>query len=202
MRVLADDPGSVNYGRSVVDVLRIQKTKKLVFRVKDTFLITKMLTNLTGDCEQSILEYQQSVCEFESEHGPFDYYAAERYMNRGIKGTLIELISFMLAINIQTIETPNKKLLAAVTWKGPFKKIFDLDAAYKWIKPAPPHVLDATLIAIYSAHIHMGLKPFSELRPQNLASIMEKIQAKYYLIHTAELAERKALRAKTKASRR
>lgn len=179
LRILSDDPGSKNYGRSVVLVSKGKKDR-LRFKVKDVYLAEGMIQKLMGNVEDTIMDYMGTICQFEAEFGPFDLYCAERFMSRGrFGGNLGELVSSMLTVNVIALECKVKTLIAAVTWKGPFKKLWDLDQLYKMIRPAEPHVLDATLIGIYAAHIHLGLKPFEKLTERDLEKIMIKIQAKY-----------------------
>jgi hypothetical protein len=170
------------------------KKSRLLFRLEHSQLVTDMIKEIKGDVEPILLAYRKTIKSFDKKHGPFTAYCAERYMNRGIKGTLIECVSFMLNTNCLYF-SGRKQLIAAVTWKSPFKKLWDLDDLYKLIRPAPPHLLDSSLIAIYISHIHLGLKPFEKLEVGCLEKLVKKLQ----IIGTCIKQENAKIKAQQKA---
>lgn len=76
---------------------------------------------------------------------------AERYQNRGIRGTTVEEVTLMLGFVIERFSHLKVKLITAATWKNDWHRKHpdeDLKELYKVCQTAP-HQLDATLIGFY-----------------------------------------------------
>ena len=183
LTVLGDDPGSVNYGRSLLQVSNVGD--KIKFKLVGSWLVTKTIRNewLKGTADLSILDilkkYRKYCKTTLKKHGPFDIAIAERFMPRGGTGTVqgAEVVSFMLG---QSMITFNPKVLCkiipAVTWKTQIKRYYSLDVLYGLINPCPNHLLDSVFIALYAAYFHYGIKPFSTLTRKDIAYIISHLK--------------------------
>ena len=146
--VLAFDPGSKNFGWSVV--CGRKKKNKLELRI----LCSGHIVNTMNQMKIGPLHKKQRAAFVEEilaikNSYPLNYFVAERYMNRGIRGTLIEAVAMMLDAATSSLKLPYT-LLAAVTWKRALDKCgVDLKQAYKWCK-ATPHQLDATMMGVFA----------------------------------------------------
>lgn len=184
IRVLGHDPGNTNYGFSVIDLeirqgmvhVEVIACGELPYRIKK---LTEVATfnELRTFLQHAILDIR--------DYRP-DYYAVERFMTRGIKGSLIEHVNMMIgmfssaACRVKENKVPvvrNITLVNPGTWKKAAKQFFNLDTAYK-ICSTPPHELDATLIAIYAGTKVFGKKPFSDLDPVFILDLMHQIESK------------------------
>lgn len=148
IRVLAHDPGSTSYGFSVVEGYKVGTKLKLKIliagHVQNT--IKQMKVGLVH--KKQIDAYVEELLEIKKKYKP-QRFIAERYMNRGLKGTLIEVVSGMLHIAVRTLKLPYR-FIAAVTWKRSITRCgVDLKIAYKWCKTTP-HQLDATMMGVFA----------------------------------------------------
>lgn len=149
MRILCLDPGTTNFGLSIITVsagkIHIEGTKRVAERVKDM--------------KQPEPKYRAFKKELKA-LGEFDLVVAERFQARGNKGPTIEAISFMLAALVELY--PGKTVfLTASTWKNRANRAFDLKAYYEDLKEEQRavrpvsarktvHELDSVLLGLYA----------------------------------------------------
>jgi hypothetical protein len=179
LRILADDPATVNYGR-VLLLVRQCSNSRLKFSIKRAWLVSKTIRSETvkTDIFKVLGEYSRVMERVELKYRPIHVYCAERFMPRS--GMLVghgEAIAMMLALNVRALPNTVSKLIPAVSWKTQIKRYFDLKELYKEIKPCPEHLLDAIFIGLYSAYVHFGIKPYSTLRLTDIDKIVERLQA-------------------------
>ena len=148
--VLAHDPGTRSYGYSVVQG-RIDN-KKLKITILENGLIKNTIKQLKDSdlLEEQTEKYLEEVRRRFKRYKP-DYFIAERYMSRLIRGTLIEVVSWMLSAVHQNIKSRYKcEFIPAVTWKNFYRRNnIDLKKLYKKVRTTP-HQVDATMMAIYA----------------------------------------------------
>lgn len=141
MVVLGLDPGTVNFGWSLVDsdfnVLRCGLVQNTIRSVKEAREQQKsFLAEMRGYAKQA-----GSV-------------VAERYQARSVggrsavMGSLPEMVNLMLG---GLIVHRDVELVPAMIWKAQVKKVLDLDRLYKVCR-APAHVLDASMLACWRHH--------------------------------------------------
>jgi hypothetical protein len=146
--ILACDPGSRNFGLSLVGVA---DGKVTVYA--NTVLMTPV---------NNLVNFNQAAQEFLAEIDHWMQFKpnaiiAERFQTRGNGGPLIEMVSSMLGLMKGKYSNLPMKLTVASAWKNKFNRRFDADL--KEIYPTvavQPHQLDATLIGIYG--LEQGMK--------------------------------------------
>lgn len=160
MRILSLDPGTTNYGLSVLNAgggkLRLEGSKTVKHRV----------TSMKDPLSQ-YKAYKKELREL----GAFDLVVAERFQARGNKGPTIECISVMLAALLEMY--PGKTIfLTASTWKNRVNRIFDLKDYYEDLKQAQVdvrpvsdrktvHELDSSLMGLYAYYREKKLNYYS-----------------------------------------
>lgn len=179
INILASDPGARNYGISLVELdLSDRKTPR--FRV----LYYGMLQNTVNDLRHPTLleqkkafiaEVKDLVRKFLPEQ-KVHLVIAERFMTRGLLGTLIEYVSFMLGVLHSEFKGSSFRAIQASTWKNDFRRktghqLNSKGELYKTVKMdlgMKPHELDAILIGIYGAHVVMRKKNYMFLNLKEL----------------------------------
>lgn len=163
-RLLGHDPGRTHYGLAAIEVNSL--TGKIVIlqcgEVKNT--VRDIASNFNRTRQAFVSEIKEWVDEFEP-----DAQILERFMTRGIGGTLIEEVGIMIG----TVTTRfNKrvdgttmpfKLLPASQWKNDFnrKSPVELKEFYKMVRISS-HQIDAALIARYGAQLALKTElPFN-----------------------------------------
>lgn len=155
-------------GYSVVKFSLTKNRKDIsTYKVIITGKLTGTITSLKYDeVVSGFAQYKSSIRKLFKKYKP-DGVIAERFMSRGLRGSLGEYIGAMLTLIIDlTIfyHTKIKKVtpvimpIAAVTWKNRVNKVFDLKHSYK-ICQTEPHELDATLMAFYLMENMLGIEP-------------------------------------------
>lgn len=163
VRVLALDPGTTNFGWSVLKIDR---------RSKPTVLAHGMLVNtiktLTGNLREPIELFRMELLDIVQQY-EVDFLAAERFMSRRLGGTLIELVGFMLGIAMGVVGSTKSfhkdgiKLITAAQWKNEWNKVSDLEAFYKTVD-IPVHEVDSIGIGLYCGRKFMGIEPFKDMK--------------------------------------
>jgi hypothetical protein len=180
MLILSDDPATRNYGRSLIEVDDNIKNDKLRFKIKKAWLVksTILNTDVKGDISKILAKFSKNARKTYRKYG-FNYYAAERFMPRGGAGTVqgCEVIAMMLCLNVRAFKTAESRLLPAVVWKTQIKRYYDLKDLYKQIKPCPDHLLDATLIGLYTVYSRLKIKPFSTLDKKDIKYIITRLKS-------------------------
>jgi hypothetical protein len=161
--VVSFDPGTRNFGCSHVRVSVVRG--RVIYQVVQNGLFRSTITSLNQDLISK-------SARFDSKIEPLlircDILAAERFMSRGLRGTLIENITYMLGRVSRTLDLMGKpyRYIAAVTWKNAInKELKSLDLNLKdlyGLCKAEPHQLDSVLIGIYIGSLHLGAKPFQQ----------------------------------------
>lgn len=157
--IFAHDPGTKNYGYSLVKVCF---GKKLKVEVLETGIspaaVYDLKTNDKTTPKLRVSEFLKWVKKYKRKY-KFDYIVAERFMTRGgsSMGTTIECVGIMCGAMIATMD--NVQLVTAAQWKNIVNRTVDLKALYKNKEYylGEPHELDATLMAIYKAGQLLGV---------------------------------------------
>lgn len=159
-RVFSMDPGSTNYGMAVVEA-----TPEGGVRIVANSLCTNPVYDLTQFNEQRktyIAEIDQWVKLYEP-----NCLVAERFLSRGLQGSLGEYVSCMIGFTAQEYDHLPFLAPMAATWKVPLQRRFefDLKELYKQCGTTP-HQLDACFIGIYA--LEKGLGHRLEYDPVNI----------------------------------
>lgn len=157
IRILALDPGTSNFGWSVLEVALPFKPRLLASGLVQR-PVTEIIGQHVGDQIETLL---REIGEIAQEFS-IDHLIAERYMARGMKGSTIELVNCMLGALVarSSVKSQNIKLIPAAQWKNEFNRIYNLDEFYKSVN-CVDHQADASLIGLYGAHVWYGVKPFT-----------------------------------------
>lgn len=148
-RILALDPGSKNTGISVV-AMHNNKTQVIA-----NSILTNPLHDLTKFLEQREI-FRKEIDSWIQTYNP-NGIIIERFLSRGLLGSLGEIVSIMIGIISERYSLPIK-LITASTWKNQWNRKFSeypLDELYKQCK-ITPHQLDAILIGRFG--LELGLK--------------------------------------------
>jgi hypothetical protein len=151
-RIFSMDPGSTNYGMAVVEA-----TPEGRVRIVANSLCMNPVYDLTQFNEQRkayIAEIDQWVKLYEP-----NGLVAERFLSRGLQGSLGEYVSCMIGFTAQEYDHLSFLAPMAATWKVPLQKRFgfDLKELYKQCGTTP-HQLDACFIGIYALEKGLGQK--------------------------------------------
>jgi hypothetical protein len=151
-RIFSMDPGSTNYGMAVVEA-----TPEGGIRIVANSLCSNPVYDLTQFNEQRkayIAEIDQWVKLYEP-----NGLVAERFLSRGLQGSLGEYVSCMIGFTAQEYDHLSFLAPMAATWKVPLQKRFgfDLKELYKQCGTTP-HQLDACFIGIYALEKGLGEK--------------------------------------------
>jgi hypothetical protein len=157
LTILALDPGSANFGWSVVQV-----TGPAKFRVIATGMVQNTVRELKTDVMGQVNPFVKELQGYMDEFG-VNAVAIERYMTRGIGGTTIESVNFMIGVVMSLCyQRPRKRFLAipASQWKNEFNRHSSLEQLYKDAPTCTPHQLDSVGIGVYAGYFWYGLKPY------------------------------------------
>jgi hypothetical protein len=160
-RVFSMDPGSTNYGMAVVE-----EDSEGGVRILANSLCSNPVHDLTQFNEQRkayIAEIDQWIKLYEPKG-----LVAERFLSRGLQGSLGEYVSCMIGFTAQEYDHLSFLAPMAATWKVPLQKRFgfDLKELYKQCGTTP-HQLDACFIGIYALEQGLGRK--LDYDPVNIA---------------------------------
>ncbi|AQT28694.1 hypothetical protein YOLOSWAG_216 [Erwinia phage vB_EamM_Yoloswag] len=162
MRILAGDPGKVNFALSVIEV----NGRNL--DVLGTRMFKRPIQNLHYDMRQPTREFLKEIREINKLYGPFDAMCFERFQSRGLGGNTIEAISLMLGVLSAFALQQNipLDLITASQWKNAFNRHMDLKGYYAEYNLTSKksrkaiHEFDASLIGVYTFYRHSNIKPF------------------------------------------
>lgn len=160
MIILGLDPGSANFGYSVV-----QRGKRMC--ILEFGQIDDTVKNLTAKSQKPPKSRKKdgpipplkdgmfrflSVIEVLFNQYPIEELNAERFQTRGIKGKSTELVSFMLGMLGLYCRQKNIKFNVTIagTWKNRVNRCWPLDDLYVFGKELglSPHEIDAILIGM------------------------------------------------------
>lgn len=187
IRILAHDPGFRNYGWCCIDFSAGPKTVRPKIVVRECSQLQDMATEMKTRLREQLLSYLAEIQTHWIRHRP-QYFIAERYMTRGIKGMTVEVINVMLGSLVSRVKVPHV-LVPASQWKNEVKRWgIDLDAVYAqtWITP---HQIDACFMGLY-----MGWKLCRcETRPQiNVKLLLRQLEK--VTTHTDAKIERRRIK--------
>ena len=177
MRILAGDPGKVNFALSIIDI--DDKTNKL------EIIGTKMCENPVQRMHENVVEQSQAFLAelraLNKEYGKFDALTFERFQSRGLGGNTIEVISLMigLASVFAAEENISAMFITASQWKNAFNRKLVLNDLYNDYKlksvksPKTIHEFDSSLIGFYTFYKHRGIVPFTSI-DKNIDTYMER----------------------------
>lgn len=154
--ILAMDPGSVNYGFSVVRAVDPRKPQLLI-----NGMIRNTVKELKFGVRDQVAGFVSEVSHIMDEYGVTGV-VMERYMTRGIGGTTIESVNMMIGI-VQALCSRRGcsfMLLPASQWKNEFNRHSSLESFYAAASGCTPHQLDAVGIGLYGAYHWHNQAPF------------------------------------------
>lgn len=165
-RIFSHDPGSTNYGMAIVEANKEGKVKILA-----NSLCMNPVYDLTQFNEQR-KSYIKELDDWVNHYYP-DGLVAERFLSRGLQGSLGEYVSCMIGFAAQKYDHMPFFAPMAATWKVPLQKRFgfDLKDLYKQCGTTP-HQLDACFIGIYG--LEKGLNRKLDFEPSDIAIQAEK----------------------------
>ena len=163
IRVLSFDPGTANFGFSVVEY------KDKGYRLVTCGLLKnpmKMIADHKQLKKQSIL-FSKEVKKLLTKN-KIDSLCIERFQPRGIsKSTTIELVNMMIGMVVRILVREYKHISFSAympaTWKNSVNKQKDLKELYKLCGVAP-HELDSSLMGVYHIERTLLQKPKQFLR--------------------------------------
>ena len=163
-RVLAGDPGSVNFALSVLEhdgkQLRVLGTKMMTscFRDLSSRSVVEDLNSFSEEIEELIVQWKPDAMYF------------ERFQFRGSGISTIEAVNVMLGVlmSLAHVYRVQGRLITASTWKNNFNNncanLKDLYKEYKLTSKKSAksiHEFDSSLIGVYTLYdLLSGNKPF------------------------------------------
>lgn len=168
--ILACDPGSSNYGYSVLEC-DLAKGHTPVVMIKRFGCLHNTVRDLKSNHRKQLRAYRDSLKDIVDSYG-VTHIIAERYMSRRMGGVTIELVNIMIGAMLQQFLDLSTKVMPASQWKNELKrKGIDLEEVYAEYKDKKitPHAIDASMIGCYGAYILSDLKPYEgEFSPQRV----------------------------------
>jgi hypothetical protein len=160
-RIFSHDPGSTNYGMAIVEAnqdgtVRIVANSLCMEPVNDLTLFNEQRKSYIAEIDRWVKLYHP------------DGLVAERFLSRGLQGSLGEYVSCMIGFTAQKYDHMPFFAPMAATWKVPLQKRFgfDLKELYKECGTTP-HQLDACFIGIYA--LEKGLNKKLDFDPADIA---------------------------------
>lgn len=146
MRILSLDPGTVNFGWSVIDAT---KTPRII----KCGMLRSPIKELTHDLHTDVANYTNEIAWLIAK-SKAEVLVCERYSTR-IRGTTNEAVNIQIGVALREFLSigGNTWLYMPMTWKAAAKKWLDgtIDPLYKECRPVPNHPTDASLIGVYYA---------------------------------------------------
>lgn len=178
--VLSCDPGTKNFAAALITGR--MKNGTLNITIHGTKVIDSTIHELKDNLGFSLRNFLKTFDTINENHGTLpDAVYMERFQSRGLGGTTIECINFMLgSMVLHYHEDTDVKLITAATWKNRANKMIDLKSSYKdynlhrVITDKTAHELDATLIGIYACCRHFEIQDFDCFKkPGSFPKFME-----------------------------
>jgi len=150
--VMGMDPGPKNFGVFIGKIYGLSKIHKI--KVLYSGMIKNTFENMDPELIlPQVLSFNNEITTLLDKYKP-KIFVIERFVSRGFKGTIIELVNFMIGNVLNTIIDRDKnayiKLIMAATWKNKVNKVLNLKELYvKYEKEIESHQLDAMFQAIY-----------------------------------------------------
>jgi len=154
LRVMGLDPGTVNFGVFVGDL--IGKSSLFSIEVIESLMLDALVKKIDADIGDQVDHFSSSVKDLMLKHQP-DVVVMERFQSRLMGGSTIEAVNIMIGcvanVVYQVSEELGKnilfKLVTAATWKNRLNQIVDLSLIYSLAPKKLIHRLDACLMACY-----------------------------------------------------
>lgn len=172
LRILALDPGTSNFGWSV-----LYSDSLTSIQIKETGMLRSTVKDLKTDVSSQI-NYFEKELDNVIRKWDINAVAVERFMARGMKGVTIELVNIMLGVTLARLNDGKRKLLVmpASQWKNEFNRHSSLDKLYELAKGCSVHQLDSVGIGVYGAYYWFGQKAFTDF-DKNLRSVAKQAVA-------------------------
>ncbi len=172
--VVAHDPGTKNYGYAITQG-RVKNGKFQVrFWENGKLYRTVLQLKDSTPMRESLQQYLEDISSIYKRCPHPVVTIAERYMTRGIRGTLVECVNVMLGALVTQIEPSSKlKLVAAVTWKREMERCgLDLKEMYRLARVSA-HQIDASLMSLFILMRGLGVAR----RKLNQQKLIQQIEA-------------------------
>ena len=150
--LLALDPGKVNFGYSVLDW-----KDDGTYRVRDCGILKHTITELKRGLPKSTRKYGKEVSTLVNKYD-IEVIIAERFVSRGLLGSLSEYVNIMLGIT-SVYAKKDFLLIIPATWKNRFNKKYPLKNFYR-DSVNTKHSIDATLIGVYYINTLCGKETY------------------------------------------
>ena len=143
--ILCIDPGKVNMGYGIIQynnnkyrIVRRGKIKNTIQDLKDHNL------------KETVLKFNQEIEDMIDTYNVTEV-TMERFVSRGIRGSLSEYICIMQGILAINPKITAFNLVTAATWKNTFNKAYSLKDLYKQARKLKleDHEIDAVMIGLY-----------------------------------------------------
>lgn len=172
LRILALDPGTSNFGWSV-----LYASSPNDIQVKETGMLRSTVKDLKTDVSSQIKYFEKELDNVMNKW-EINAVSVERFMARGMKGVTIELVNIMLGVTLARLNDGKRKLLVmpASQWKNEFNRHSSLDKLYELAKGCSVHQLDSVGIGVYGAYYWFGQKAFTGF-DKNLNSVAKQAVA-------------------------
>lgn len=151
-RIFSSDPGPNNYGMAIVEATPDGKVR---------IVANSLCINPVHDLTQFNDQRKAYISEIDSWVKLFkpDSLAAERFVSRGLNGSLGEYVSCMIGFMAQKYEDLPFLAPMAATWKVPLQRRFGFDLKELYKKcGTTPHQLDACFIGIFGLEKSLNKK--------------------------------------------
>ena len=169
------DMGSKNTAASVIHVYSKGPVISRIERISSE-MITPLINDLTQTGEASaFFQFTKAVLKWINKYKP-DIVMCERFISRGLRGSIGEKVTYMLGIIATICRRKNIKfiLVSAQSWKNTFcRRHFSkdkLEAMYLAVRKKNAHLVDSFLIAVFAA----GGFPF--LNEKRIDKLMENMR--------------------------
>jgi hypothetical protein len=169
MKILALDPGKVNFGYSILEA-----NKRGHFKVLKNGTLKDTIQDLKLNLYESVIMFENEVDTLIAEFN-VTHIVGERFVSRGLLGSLSEYVNIMLGI-CAAKSSVNFMLIIPATWKNQLKKKLDLELLYRELK-VTKHEIDAVMIGVYYVDLMCNKQPYRSLL-NNLDSVKKQIMVK------------------------
>lgn len=181
--VFSCDPGTKNFACALTEYT-YNKNRITNVRIIGTCMFEETLTSLKEDVTESLALFRKKMRKLVKGQD-IGAVCFERFQSRGLKGTTIENINFMLSQLAYVFKKHDPMFILASTWKNRINK-FDgiaLKEVYKdyhltrVASTKKDHELDAVLIGMYRVHKLLGFPDFDYFEKNDFAKFMKNFLA-------------------------
>lgn len=158
MHVMSCDPGTRNFAVAVTRG-RLYENGSVKFKILGTTVLDSTFNDLKTSVSFSLKNFIAEIDSIVELTCDPDEIIMERFQSRGMGGTTIECVNFMIGSMVYHFQSEaDVKLVTAATWKNRANRLFDYKGApkehnlHRVITDKTEHELDAVMMGIY--HIH------------------------------------------------